>query len=261
MILRRLGNKKKIAKEIQKYFPPHKIYIEPFFGAGGMFFNKPQSIYNFLNDSNDDVTNLFLVAKENKQELISVIQEMPISESLFEHWKCTKETNDIYKAARFLMLSNYSFMGGHSTLSLEVRTAKSNLLSNLMNFDISKDVKILNGDFRFVFEKISKTHLLENKDNVLIYSDPPYLDSDKKQNAVYNIETWTKKDVMDCFDITFNSGFNGSMSEFDSEFVLQEAKKRNLNVIYIGERQKLKNRRTEILITNYKLERTLFDCL
>jgi hypothetical protein len=30
MILRRLGNKKKIAKKIQAYFPPHKIYIEPF---------------------------------------------------------------------------------------------------------------------------------------------------------------------------------------------------------------------------------------
>ena len=43
MILRRLGNKKKIAKEIQKYFPEHKIYIEPFFGAGGMFFNKPKA--------------------------------------------------------------------------------------------------------------------------------------------------------------------------------------------------------------------------
>ena len=54
MILRRLGNKKKIAKEIQKYFPPHKIYIEPFFGAGGMFFNKPKAKYNIVNDLDSD---------------------------------------------------------------------------------------------------------------------------------------------------------------------------------------------------------------
>jgi len=33
MILRRIGNKKKIAADIHKFFPPHKIYIEPFFGA------------------------------------------------------------------------------------------------------------------------------------------------------------------------------------------------------------------------------------
>ena len=35
------------------------------------------------------------------------------------------------------------------------------------------------------------------------------------------------------------------MSEFDNEFIMQQAKERKLN-IYIGERQNLKNRRTEI---------------
>ena len=41
------------------------------------------------------------------------------------------------------------------------------------------------------------------------------------------------------------------MSEFDHPFILEQAKQRNLNVIIIGERQNLKNRRTEILVTNY----------
>jgi DNA adenine methylase len=42
------------------------------------------------------------------------------------------------------------------------------------------------------------------------------------------------------------------MSEFDNEFILNQAKERNLNVYIIGERQNMKNRKTEILITNYK---------
>ena len=42
-------------------------------------------------------------------------------------------------------------------------------------------------------------------------------------------------------------------------FILEQAKQRNLNVITIGERQNLKNRRTEILVTNYKNHATLFD--
>ena len=67
MILRRLGNKKKIAKEIQKYFPPHKIYIEPFFGAGGMFFNKHKAKYNIVNDLDSDVFNLFQRGYEPKR--------------------------------------------------------------------------------------------------------------------------------------------------------------------------------------------------
>ena len=50
MILKRLGNKTKIAMDIQKHFPQHSIYIEPFFGAGGIFFNKPKAKYNVVND-------------------------------------------------------------------------------------------------------------------------------------------------------------------------------------------------------------------
>ena len=69
MILRRIGNKSKLAKEIQKHFPKHDIYIEPFFGAGGMFFNKPKAKYNFLNDIDADVFNLFQVVSLRKQEL------------------------------------------------------------------------------------------------------------------------------------------------------------------------------------------------
>ena len=69
MILKRLGNKNNIAKEIQKHFPPHKIYIEPFFGAGGMFFNKPKAKYNIVNDLDSDVFNLFDVVMNQKEEL------------------------------------------------------------------------------------------------------------------------------------------------------------------------------------------------
>ena len=46
MMLNRKGAKTKIAKDIQKHFPKHSAYIEPFFGAGGMYFNKPKAKYN-----------------------------------------------------------------------------------------------------------------------------------------------------------------------------------------------------------------------
>lgn len=42
------------------------------------------------------------------------------------------------------------------------------------------------------------------------------------------------------------------MSEFNHPFILDQAKERGLNVNIIGERQNLKNRRIEILITNYQ---------
>ena len=57
MLIRRRGNKSKLAEKIIENFPPHEIYIEPFFGAGGLFFNKPLAKFNILNDLDKNVIN------------------------------------------------------------------------------------------------------------------------------------------------------------------------------------------------------------
>ena len=106
-ILRRLGNKKKLAKKIQAYFPKHKIYIEPFFGAGGMFFNKPKAHRNIVNDLDSDVFNLFQVVMNQKEELEKGYYMMPRHSDLLEYWKKNQETDPIKKALRFLFLSNF----------------------------------------------------------------------------------------------------------------------------------------------------------
>jgi DNA adenine methylase len=125
MILRRLGNKKKIAKEIQKYFPEHKIYIEPFFGAGGMFFNKPKAKYNIVNDLDSDVFNLFQVVMNQKEELEKAFYMMPIHLDLLNYWKQNKETEPIKKALRFLFLSNLTFMGSGSVIKYGTENPKN----------------------------------------------------------------------------------------------------------------------------------------
>ena len=110
MILRRLGNKGKIADKIQSYFPDHKIYIEPFFGAGGMFFNKRKAKYNIVNDLDSDVFNLFQVVLNNRDEFLESLEITPYSSELFEYWKKNKETEPIKKAIRFIYLSKQQFL-------------------------------------------------------------------------------------------------------------------------------------------------------
>jgi DNA adenine methylase len=89
-----------------------------------------------------------------------------------------------------------------------------------------------------------------------IYADPPYLNTvDTYSDSL----TWTEKDCTDLLDCLTETKCKFAMSEFDNEFVLSEAKKRNLNIIVIGERHNLKNKRTEILITNYEKQKGLFD--
>ena len=87
----------------------------------------------------------------------------------------------------------------------------------------------------------------KESDNTLIYCDPPYLGT----NDNYS-NSFTEEQSKELFDTLESTGCKWAMSEFDHPFILKQAKERNLNVIEIGERQNLKNRRTEILVTNYK---------
>jgi DNA adenine methylase len=258
LILRRLGNKTKIAKEIQKYFPTHSIYVEPFFGAGGMFFNKPKVKFNIVNDMDSDVFNLFQVVSNNYQELETAFYQMPIHSELLKHWKETPPTTQIERALFLLLHSNFTFNGYGATIvyggSKSVVVSQKNAfgekiaLTNKMLFD----VQFANFDFR----KFLKALMLSDKDveNALIYCDPPYLGTDDNYK-----DGFLENDSNDLFDSLQETGCKWAMSEFNHPFIIEQAKQRNLNVITIGERQNLKNRRTEILVTNYKKDATLFD--
>ena len=195
MILRRMGNKRKLSGEIISMFPKHSVYIEPFFGAGGLFFNKPKSKYNIVNDIDADVFNLFMVVMNDKEALREAFFQMPI------------------------------------------------------HTDLLIDVQFMNKDFRIFLKSIQ----IKKPENFFIYCDPPYLGT----NDNYS-NSFTKEDVVDLFDCLEATKCKFAVSEFDHEFILEEAERRGLVVNYIGERQNLKNRRSEILITNYQASHTLF---
>ena len=252
MILRRLGNKKKIAKEIQKYFPEHKIYIEPFFGAGGMFFNKPKAKYNIVNDLDSDVFNLFQVVMNQKEELEKAFYLMPIHSDLLEYWKQNKETDPIKKALRFLFLSNFTYMGKMDCLRIGARAGSNkNLFFENIKETLSLlfEVQFLNKDFRKFLTSIrwDDRGTKGETNQTFIYSDPPYLQTDNNYS-----NSFKESDSFELFEALEKTGCKFAYSEFNNPFIIQQAKERNLNVHIIGERQNLKNRRTEILVTNYE---------
>ena len=249
MILSRLGKKTKIAGKIQEYFPIHDIYIEPFFGAGGMFFNKPKSKYNSINDIDDDVFNLYQVVLKNRVELATQLKQMPESQSLFKHWMTNKESDPIKKALRFLFLSNFSLLGAGGCIRNSPATNyKRPILNNIDNtFDFLCNVKIMNMDF---IKFIKSVHFREKSDvnRSFFYADPPYLSTRNNYSNGFSLQ-----DTINLFDILIDTGAKFAVSEFDNPDVIEITKSRNLNIIEIGERKNLKNRRTELLITNYNV--------
>jgi len=60
-----IGDKFRLAKTLVKLIPEHTTYVEPFFGAGHVFFRKPPSKAEAVNDVNGEIANLFEVVQSD----------------------------------------------------------------------------------------------------------------------------------------------------------------------------------------------------
>ena len=113
---------------------------------------------------------------------------------------------------------------------------------------------MLCADFRLVLAKIAFRRE-EERSLAFIYADPPYLSTKNNYS-----QGFTEQDTQDLFKILVESNIRFALSEFDNPIILDLASDYGLNVIEIGERNNMKNRRTEILVTNYKKQQLgLFD--
>ena len=165
-----------------------------------------------------------------------------------------KETEPLRKALRFLCLTNLSFGGLMNTFSTNILTQDKENFARIINnaFKQMGNTKFLNKDFRELLKNLNFPHGDLDKVNCFIYADPPYIGT----NDTFE-HSFTENDTMDLFEILNGIGIRFMISEFDTPFVLGLADKYKLNVITLGERKNLMNKRTEILITNYEKQKGL----
>jgi len=226
MILNRLGDKSAIALKVQAHFPPHDAYFEPFFGAGGMFFNKPKAKFNFLNDADKDVYNLFRVAIDQTEELIRLVEIAPAHEAQFKEWgKGRQEATPVLQALRFLWLSNFGLYGKQNNMRMGLVDPRGQILANIDGtLRYMANAYFTCADFRDFFRRLDYRGGQDN-DRCFVYCDPPYLGTDNNYASGF-----TEQDSRDLFDVLEASGLRWAMSEFDHPFILGEAAARGLNV-------------------------------
>lgn len=63
-VLRYHGGKWRIAPWVIGFFTPHRIYVEPFGGAGSVLMRKPRCFGEVYNDLDEDVVNVFRVLRD-----------------------------------------------------------------------------------------------------------------------------------------------------------------------------------------------------
>ena len=70
--LRYPGSKWSLAQEIVGLFGSHYHYVEPYFGSGAVFFSKPVSPHELINDMNGLVVNFFRVLRDQTDDLLNL---------------------------------------------------------------------------------------------------------------------------------------------------------------------------------------------
>jgi DNA adenine methylase len=108
-----IGGKRRLAKRIVSLIPPHTTYVEPFAGGAQVFFQKPKSRVEVLNDLDAEIVNFLRVCQRHPRELAEVLRWQPASRRLFgDHLRSVPEVlTDVERAARFFYLQKNSWSG------------------------------------------------------------------------------------------------------------------------------------------------------
>lgn len=180
-VLRWHGGKWILAPWIISHFPAHRIYVEPFGGAGSVLMRKPPAYAEVWNDLDGDLVNLFRVLRSDRSSrLVEQLRLTPFSRVEFE--TAYEPTDDDVERARRMIIR--SFMGFGNTGALGRSTgfrADSNKSGTTPAHDWAsypdalealiyrvRGVVIENRDARDVMAAHDRTDTLH-------YVDPPYV--------------------------------------------------------------------------------------
>ncbi len=103
------GSKWSIAEWIISFFPEHHSYLEPFFGSGAVFFRKPMSNIETVNDLDGDVVNLFEWIKRDPEKLAHEIYWTPYARQVYEETFITVPESSLDKAVNFYIRLNMGY--------------------------------------------------------------------------------------------------------------------------------------------------------
>lgn len=187
MILPWTGGKSRLAEQIIGTFPKHSVYIEPFFGAGWVFFKKQPADTNIINDINDSLINFYQVIRDEPQTFLKELFFTLRHETQFEEFKQIyfdkeqyNKLNKVRKALIYYYLVKGSYNGLIRSFSLADKGMQSDGVLETM-WSVSKmlrDTIILNRDYREILK-----HYVNPK--TLVYLDPPYAVTIKDGKSYY----------------------------------------------------------------------------
>jgi len=177
------GGKQNLLTTILPLIPPHVTYVEPFVGGGAIFWNKPPSEVEVINDTNRELINFYEVTQNDFVDLEKYIRITLHSRS--QH----NDANVIYhnphlfsriqRAWAVWVLAIQSFSGmldGSWGYDRSSNTMGTKIQHKREGFTIRHAMRLQNVQI----ECTDALRIIRSRDSAdtFVYGDPPYFNSD-----------------------------------------------------------------------------------
>jgi DNA adenine methylase len=221
-IIKYYGGKHYIAKYLLEIIPKHNLYIEPFFGGGNMFFSKPPSKMEIINDLSDNIFSLYkVIADENKYKQLQHRLELTPYHAKFRDdykQKLNEKLTIEDRAFYYLYVNRTSFngVGGFSCTKL----VRNNMIRSVSDYlSLIPHLEEIHNRLRnAVVENKDALELIQKYDDndVFFYLDPPYIQSTRRSNQKYMIEM-SDEDHERMINLILKSKAKIMLSGYDNE--------------------------------------------
>jgi DNA adenine methylase len=240
MVYYQHGSKSNLTDWIISHFPKHDCYVEPFFGSGIVFFRKPRSKVEIVNDLNYYIYNLYKVIQSDAELLKSMIYFTPFHQN---YCKIQPNGDEIYDAWWAITKRFMAYRGNenNSTFALGYTKSKGYAWTKLAQriqiiHERLQGVQILCDDAVKVIKRI------KDKD-VFCYCDPPYFGHEEEY--VCNLESYDEfvREITNIKGKVMISEEEANIDRYPAEWV-KRVERREV-------RKSLSQTRNEVLLMNY----------
>ena len=183
------GGKQTLLKYLLPLIPQHRMYCEPFFGGGAVFFAKPKSDVEVINDINGEVINFYRVIKTKFSELQKEVQSTLHSRELYkkamEVYKNPAKFSDVKRAWALWTATNQGFAGMIGSWGFGKDDSKEAALAN------KRDAFTKEYEQRLTKVQVENNNAIKvinrcDDKETFIYADPPYIGSDQGHYKGYS---------------------------------------------------------------------------
>lgn len=255
------GGKKRITGEILPLIPQHRIYCEPFFGGGAVFFAKQPSYLEIINDHNENLINFYEQVQNNFEELATAIGNTLHSESQYRRavaiYNGLKPADCLTKAVSTWMVFNQSWdSSARAGWKFDIGTGGSHIARRLAharrNFCpwIKKRLQYVQISCRDALQVIRE----RDSSDTFFYLDPPYPGANQGHYSGYS---WDDLEEL----LTLLTAIEGKfmLSNYPSDMISKfstDKKWPTRKILYKKDSclvQDRKSQKTEVLLMNYQI--------